>query len=145
MPDRVRDLPSFLEELAKLLDLISTCQRVLFREGFRTNLTNAIAQVNNRLRMLRENERVRNPREYEEMERAGLVGSQLDLKLESFETALVAFENEAGEERLRDVLDVSETILQSLTGGIPVFGSFAQELVAFILKELKKRFWWPGR
>jgi len=79
------------------------------------------------------------------MERAGLVGSQLDLKLESFETALVAFENEAGEERLRDVLDVSETILQSLTGGIPVFGSFAQELVAFILKELKKRFWWPGR
>ncbi|HEY4777872.1 MAG TPA: hypothetical protein VIH56_09435 [Candidatus Acidoferrales bacterium] len=70
---------------------------------------------------------------------AGLVGPQLKLKLESFESALVAFEAEAGENRLREVLDVGGTILGSLAGAIPGFGSFAQELVEFILKEFKKR------
>jgi len=77
------------------------------------------------------------------MRAAGLVGPQLALKLGSFESALVAFQQEAREDDLRDALDASATILGSLAGAIPGFGSFAQELVEFLLKELKKRlkFW----
>jgi hypothetical protein len=74
------------------------------------------------------------------MEIAGLSGNQLELKLESFQVALSAFEFTAGEEHLRDALDKGGTILRSLAGAIPGFGSFAEELVEFLLKELRKRF-----
>jgi hypothetical protein len=40
---------------------------------------------------------VRNPGAHDEMRAVGLAGPQLELKLESFESALVAFEAEAGE------------------------------------------------
>jgi len=68
----------------------------------------------------------------------------LELKLESFEAALAAFEEEGGENLLADAMDKSGTILSSLGGAIPVVGSFAQELIDFILKELRpkwRRFW----
>jgi hypothetical protein len=82
---------------------------------------------------------------YEGMKAAGLVeGSQLRLKLESFQSVLVAFQAEGGEERLEEALDAGETILKGLAGAIPIFGSSAEELIEFILQELRKR-WWRRR
>ena len=140
MPDRVKDLPTFLKEIANLLELISRCRDVLFRAPFRRTLPPAIDEAVSRLRELVEDKYIRNPSEYREMQIAGLSGNQLELKLESFQVALSAFEFTAGEEHLQDALDKAGTILGSLAGAIPGFGSFAQELVEFLLKELRKRF-----
>ena len=74
------------------------------------------------------------------MEASGLSGAQLVLKLESFENSFTEFQKEGGLENLELALDIGSTLLKSLAGAIPGFGSFAQELVAFIIKELKKRF-----
>ena len=139
MPERVENLNKFLIELARLLELISRSRDVLFRAPFRANLGEAIGGVIRRLEELAENDYVRNPGDHKEMLAAGLAGPQLELKLESFESALVAFEAEAGAVRLVEVLDPAETILKSLAGAIPGFGSFAEELIEFILKELRKR------
>lgn len=141
MPQRVRDLRDFLQETAKLLDTISRCQDVLFPASIRKTLQGAIEEVTARLRG-QANE-IRTSARDPAMRAAGLVGPQLALKLGSFESALVAFQQEAREDDLRDALDASATILGSLAGAIPGFGSFAQELVEFLLKELKKRlrFW----
>ena len=140
MPERIKDLPSFLEEMARLLDLISKCRDVLFRHDFRRNLSQAIEkEVVPELRRFREHEYIRQPEKHDEMISAGMVGAQLNLKLESFESSLAAFESEAGEYRLKEALDTGQTILASLAGAVPGFGSFAQELVEFILKELRKR------
>lgn len=140
MPVRVKNVNRFLFEMARLLDIVSTCREVLFRAPFRDNLAPAIEEATGRLRQLaNNNDSMRSQEARRKLHAAGLVGPQLKLKLESFESALVAFEAEAGENRLREVLDVGGTILGSLAGAIPGFGSFAQELVEFILKEFKKR------
>jgi hypothetical protein len=70
---------------------------------------------------------------------AGLAGRQLELKLESFEADVVAFEAEGGEDLLADALAKASTILRSIGGAIPGIGSFADELIDFILKELKRK------
>jgi hypothetical protein len=141
MPERVKDLSAFLEEIIRLLYLINQCRDVLFRAGFRQSLGQSVEEAVGRLRTLAENPRIRNPEEYEEMHAAGLRGAQLNMKLESFEAALVVFDSEAGQDKLEDALDKGAAILGSLAGAIPGFGSFAQELVDFLLKELRRRFW----
>ncbi|MDZ7685429.1 MAG: hypothetical protein U5O39_10880 [Gammaproteobacteria bacterium] len=87
-----------------------------------------------------QHEYILNPEQYPEMQEAGLVGQQLQTKLESFEFSLSQFAEDGGVENLEDALDKGRTILNSLAGAVPGFGSFAQELVDFILKELKRRF-----
>jgi hypothetical protein len=141
MPERVKDLSAFLEEMARLLALISQCRDVLFRKGFRENLPDALGDAAGRIRQLADHDFVRQPEKSSEMRNAGLTGAQLNLKLASFESALAEFEVESGHDRLEDVLDKGSTILGSLAGAIPGFGSFAQELTDFILKELRRRFW----
>ena len=74
---------------------------------------------------------------------AGLTGRQLILKLASFESSYAELEHSGGTGNLEQTLDKGGVILGSLAGAIPGFGSFAQELIDFILKEIKKRakFW----
>lgn len=143
MPERVRDLVTFLDEIKTLLQLLLRCQEVLFRRRFRDNLTAGIEDALGQLSPWLEHAYVRTPGEFPAMISAGLAGPQLELKLESFETALVAFEETAGHHHLEEALDAGAKILNSLAGAIPGFGSFASEIVDFLLKELKKRFrWW---
>jgi len=141
MPERVKDLASFLQEINQLLYLISQCRDLLFRVGFREHLPQAVDAVTGRLTELRDHPFILYPYEHDEMRSAGLDGSELDLKLESFESALSTFQSEGGQHNLEHALDTGTTILSSLAGAIPGFGSFAQELVDFILKELRRRFW----
>jgi len=61
------------------------------------------------------------------------------LKLESFSSSLLAFDKNGSKDDLADALGKCGSVLKSLAGAIPGFGSFAQELADFILKELKKR------
>ena len=79
------------------------------------------------------------PEDFPEMQKAGLSGQQRTLKLESFSSSLLAFDENGSKDDLADALGKSGSVLKSLAGAIPSFGSFAQELVDFILKELKKR------
>ena len=141
MPERVKDLSAFLEEMAQLLRLVAQCQQVLFRAGFRSNLPTSIDEAVGRLRSFADHSYISNPEGHEEMRNAGLYGAQLNMKLESFESSLVVFDSEAGQDKLEQALDKGGAILGSLAGAIPGFGSFAQELVDFLLKELRRRFW----
>lgn len=100
-------------------------------------------EVYSLLNQNKEHEYLRYPEEIREMKAAGLTGNQLVLKLDSFESSLMELEVNGGTDNLEQSLDKGGVILGSLAGAIPGFGSFAQELIDFILKEIKKRakFW----
>lgn len=135
----INSLDDFIIRLDKLLELVSFSRYVLFRVGFRENFTNSLEEIQDGLRRLIQ----LYPDFNDEIIKAGLSGNQLKLKLESFEASWITFYNYGGIDNLEDVLDKGNTILKSLAGAIPGFGSFAQEFVEFILKELKNhfRFW----
>jgi len=139
MPTEIRTLPDFLREMADILEMLDRCQDVLFRASFRRNLSPALEDAANRLRQLSELSEIRYPEESESMYLAGLRDNHLTLKLSSFESSLQSFRETAREDKLEDVLGKGGTILGSLAGAIPGFGSFAQELIDFLLKELRKR------
>src|SRR5580765_7022685 len=125
MPERVRDLPTFIAEIAQLIRLVDQCSAVLFRAGFRQNLRSSMNEASSRLEDLRKYEQLYSPDKFPEMVGAGLAGAQLEMKLESFEYAQKAFEEEANIESLKETLEAGSVILKSITGAIPGFGSFA--------------------
>lgn len=139
MSTEIRTLPDFLREMADIFGMLDRCQDVLFRASFRRNLSPVLEDAAIRLRRLSELQQIRFPEESESMHLAGLQDTHLILKLSSFESSLQSFRDTAREDKLEDVLDKGGTILGSLAGAIPGFGSFAQELVDFLLKELRKR------
>lgn len=138
MPTEIRSLPDFLREMADILEMLDRCQEVLFRASFRRNLSPPLEDAANRLRQLSELPEIRFPEESESMYLAGLQGNHLSLKLSSFESSLHSFRDTARVDKLEDAMDKGGTILGSLAGAIPGFGSFAQELIEFLLKELRK-------
>ena|ERR1039457_1845547 len=140
VPEKVKDLQTFLLAIVYLLELVDRASPVLFRRQFRINLARGLEEVITRLKEFSVDEYILNPGGHEEMEQAGLSGNQLALKLESFANSLVRFQNSGGVDNLEPVLDKGAVILGSLVGAIPGFGSFAKELLEFILKEIKKRF-----
>lgn len=87
--------------------------------------------------------RVSAPDESEDMRIAGLSGPQLQFKLQSFQASNTDFKEHRGTELLAEALDKGKIILSSLAGAIPGVGSFAQELIDFLLRELGGRwkFW----
>jgi hypothetical protein len=125
--------------MADMFEMLDRCQDVLFGASFRRNLSPALEDAVNRLRQLSELPQIRYPEQSESMYLAGLQDIHLTLKLSSFESSLNSFMDTAREDKLEDALDKGGTILGSLAGAIPGFGSFAQELVDFLLKELRKR------
>jgi hypothetical protein len=142
-PTRVVNIPTFLAELATLLDLIDRCRPVLFRATIRDDVHSAIGSSLEAFPALRDRGEIYNPAEYENMRNAGFAGAQLDFKLKSFEDSLFTFEADGGDIALEDVLDRAEIILSSLAAAIPGFGSFLKEMVSFLSKELKRRLkWW---
>lgn len=137
MAKEIKDLKTFLTEFDSLLEVVEQCGPILFRKAFRKNLKKVLPDVRKQLKTKIGNSYLENN---ESMKKAGLSGDQLQLKLESFSCSLNDFEESGSEDDLKDALDKGGTLLNSLAGTIPGFGSFAQELIDFILKELKKRF-----
>jgi hypothetical protein len=125
--------------MAALLELLDQCQSVLFRASFRRDLSPALQDAAGRLRRFSESHEMDSPEYNERMYSAGLVGVHLNIKLASFESSLQSFRETARADRLEEALDKGSTILGSLAGAIPGIGSFAQELVDFLLKELRRR------
>lgn len=139
----IENLNDFLVSIVELLTVIERSSPILFRSRFRKNYRDGLEEVLEKLVDLRSSEHINYPNNYEEMTLHGLNGAQLKLKLESFEDSYLALKQEGGLENLENVLDKGSTILSSLAAAIPLFGSFAQELIDFILKEVRQRltFW----
>ncbi|MCC8586283.1 hypothetical protein QYG06_17665 [Xanthomonas euvesicatoria] len=135
----ISNLPQFLIAVAELLETIDRGKEVLFRLQFRRELSPVIEDTAGRLREFSERLYDVESRDYEGLYAAGLTDMHLSLKLESFQSSLQAFRDTAREDRLEETLEKSKTLLGSLAGAIPGFGSFAQELIEFLLKELKRR------
>jgi len=78
-----------------------------------------------------------------EMKKAGLTNVQLKIKLDSFSSSFKEFDLHGSIFALDEALGKGGILLKSLAGAIPWVGSLIQELVDFILQELKKRltFW----
>ncbi|MEY3123462.1 MAG: hypothetical protein RI993_2287 [Pseudomonadota bacterium] len=137
------DLRIFIDQIIELLTEVDRSGLILFGTRFRENYKRSMDEVFYLLNQNKELEHLRNPEEITEMKAAGLTGNQLVLKLDSFESSLMELELNGGTDNLEQSLDKGGVILGSLAGAIPGFGSFAQELIDFILKEIKKRakFW----
>jgi len=137
------DLRIFIDQIIELLNEVDRSALILFGAGFRENYRDSMEEVYSLLNQNKEHEYLRYPEEIREMKAAGLTGNQLVLKLDSFESSLMELEVNGGTDNLEQSLDKGGVILGSLAGAIPGFGSFAQELIDFILKEIKKRakFW----
>ncbi|GLQ47834.1 hypothetical protein GCM10007862_28850 [Dyella lipolytica] len=139
MPNEVRSLRDFMLTMIELLDMLDRCQEVLFRASFRRHLASVLHDAMKRIEELSGREEIRSPEGFESMYLAGLTGDHLAIKLDSFESSLLSFRDTASDDRLEEVLSKGSTILGSLAGAIPGFGSFAQELIDFLLKELRRR------
>jgi hypothetical protein len=142
----VKDLNQFIMAIIELLELTDQCGAVLFRATFHNNLHVSLDESEYALKMLKdlaERKEINCPESSEKMINAGLYGEQLNLKLESFSNSVQALREEGGIDNLEEALDKANTILGSIVGAIPGVGSLAQELIDFILKELKKtlKFW----
>jgi hypothetical protein len=137
------DLRIFIDQIMELLKEVDRCGLVLFGMEFRDNYRRSLEEVLARLEQNKEFNALTYPEKYREMKDAGLTGGQLILKLASFESSYMALDQNGGAGNLEQALDKGGVILGSLAGAIPGFGSFAQELIDFILKEIKKRakFW----
>jgi len=141
MPELATDLRSFLVLVADHLEVAGRCSEVLYRRRFRLYVPDAVREAADQLRRLAEtSEQVRYPERFESMAIAGLHGHQLQLKLESFDAAVMQFQAEGGVDELEDVFDTAAPILSSLIGAIPGFGSLGKELLDYLLKELRKSF-----
>ena len=77
--------------------------------------------------------------ETEKLKAAGLTDAQLDFKLFSFKKSKDEFKKVGGLRRLIEALKKGGVLLGSILGAIPAGGSFAQELLDFILKEMVDR------
>jgi hypothetical protein len=140
MQEKIETISDFLKAMMDLLRIIEQSSPILFRTGFRENYAKSLSDVLPRMEKLTDDS-VKYPDKYHErMEESGLLGAQQVLKLESFASSFAEFRKEGGLENLEDALGKGGTLLSSLAAAIPGFGSFAQELVDFIIKELKKRF-----
>ena len=147
MPREIITIIDLIEELEDLLRITQRCAPVLFEEHFRAVALPAIDEALEEFPRLRDADQLRNADEYGEMRNAGLTGRQLEMKLKSFEASARDFEVHGTKEHLEDVLDKGSVVLGSLAGAIPGIGSFAQELVDYLLKELRKkwRITWPWK
>ncbi|WP_156000881.1 hypothetical protein [Thioalkalivibrio sp. ALJT] len=137
------DLGIFIDQMIELLKEVDRGGLLLFSINFRENFRRTFEEVCSLLDKNKKHEQLQHPDEFPEMHAAGLTGNQLYLKLESFESSLMDLELNGGIDNLEQTLDKGSVILGSLAGAIPGFGSFAQELIDFILKEIRKRakFW----
>lgn len=136
MHEKLENLEDFLLVITDLLKLIEKSAPVLFRSNFRTHYSHSLEEVLPALSRLKEHDYIQFPTDFAAMVEAGLTGDQLDLKLESFEYSCIKFHKEGGLENLVCVLDKGRILLNSIAGAVPGFGSFAQELIEFIIKEL---------
>lgn len=138
-----RNLNVFIDQIIELLKEVERAGLVLFSIQFRSDYKESIEEVITQLNISKDHSEIYNPDDFPSMNEAGLTGSQLTLKLNSFESSLRELHFLGGIDNLSHSLDKGSVILGSLAGVIPGFGSFAQELIDFILKELKKRakFW----
>lgn len=139
MHEKIENLEDFLVVITELLKLIEKSAPVLFRVNFRTHYSHSLEEVLPALSRLKEHDYIQFPTDFATMVEAGLTGNQLDLKLESFEYSIIKFHEEGGLENLAYVLDKGRILLNSIAGAVPGFGSFVQELLEFILNELKQR------
>ncbi len=72
------------------------------------------------------------------LRQAGLVGAQRTFKFKSFEVSYYAYKAKGTIKRLIKALKKGKTILSSLGGAVPMVGSFIQELIDFLLREMEK-------
>ncbi|TCV86663.1 hypothetical protein [Sulfurirhabdus autotrophica] len=138
--ETIETLSAFLASMIELLQVIEQSSPILFRSQFQINYRNSLEEALPMLESLIGETCIQYPDECPEMSQSGLNGNQLKLKLESFENSYLELKQGGGLDNLEQVLDKGSTILNSLAGAIPGFGSFAQELIDFIIKELKRRF-----
>ncbi|MDV6345258.1 hypothetical protein [Nitrosomonas sp. Is37] len=139
MPEKIENLEEFLMAIIWLLKIIEKSSPLLFRSNFRTNYSHSLEEALPRLDKLKRDDHIQFPTDFEAMSESGLTGNQLDLKLESFEYSYIEFHEEGGLENLIVVLEKGQFLLNNITSAVPGFGSFAQELIDFIIKELKQR------
>lgn len=138
MAKEINTINDLIEEIIELLKMIDQSQKVLFCASFRRNLSEVIQDTVERLSEFNEQNDFRFS-ENKNLYDAGLNGIHLTVKLDSFESSLQSFRDTAREDKLDEALDKGRIILGSLAGAIPGLGSFAQELIDFLLKELRRR------
>ena len=143
MAKKITNTLEFLKELKKLLQVFINCSPVLFGKKFRKKIKLAWKEAQSLLeeRIFSEESKENNIRllDNSKLEAAGLTGAQRELKFYSFSASIEAFEEEGFTEDLEAALEKGGIILKSISGVIPGFGTFAQELIDFILQERIKR------
>jgi hypothetical protein len=140
-------LGDFLKDLSELLQLTAQCKDILFRREIRQQVDDAITDALDQLETFRSSRSLEDLEHSAPFSEAGLVGAQLRFKLQSFADSKEVLSQEGGADHVAEALDKGAILLNSLAGAIPAFGSFAAELVDFLMKEIAWRwkFWRRSR
>lgn len=140
---QVTTLSEFTDATAQLLMWVADAAPLLFDARFRQNLRPAVAEVVAHLDGLGQYQPW-DELDDEQRRLAGLDEAQLTLKLQAFERRYLTVVEAGGLPETADALELSSILLKSLVGALPAVGSLAQELIDFIIDEMKRnwRHWW---
>lgn len=128
-PEEKKDkgkLESFIKNVYQLLNTVVRARNILFSKPLRDDLNHAWLDVTSKSDDLYAKIRDAN---YEDLERAGLAGNSLEMKLKSFDAAYSAWSFFGGIRRLKRLFKWTNLLLGSLATVIPL---------AEILKEFKE-------
>ena len=138
MDATVDDLHGAFMHTGNLIADVYQARNIFFEEELRGQLEKAYKEFEERfLEIL---ERIGSPEVLQEYDliSAGLDGAQRDLKLKSFEVSYNAYRSNGSIRRLIEALKKGKIIISSLGGVVPFIGSFVQEFVEFLLRQLER-------
>ena len=135
---KVENLQSAFEYTGNLIGDVYQARNIFFEEEIRDHLEKAYEEFLRQFReILGEIPRLEESRDFN-LGAAGLVGAQRALKLKSFEVSYNSYRSRGSLRRLIEALKKGKIIISSLGGAVPVIGSFVQELVDFLLRQLEQ-------
>lgn len=136
MDSTVENLHGAFKCTGHLIDDVYQARNIFFEEELREQLEQAYEEFQKQFQEILG--RIYNIEESNEFDlrAAGLVGAQRNLKLKSFEVSYNAYRSKGHIRRLIEALKKGKIIISSLGGAVPFVGSFIQELVDFLLRQL---------
>lgn len=134
----VESLHDVFAHTGSLIEDVCQARNIFFEEELRHQLDQAYKEFLDQFREILERIPSLETSEDPDLRDAGLVGAQRDLKLKSFEVSYNAYRSKGSIRRLIEALKKGKTIIGSLAGLVPFVGSFIQEFVDFLLRELER-------
>ena len=139
MQTQIKTLDQVVFYAGELITDVYSARNIFFSEDLRTILKEVYEEFSKQINTVERQLKNSQNSNKSDLEKAGLVGAQRKFKLKSFEISFNSYRKDGKIKRLIEALKKAKTLISSIGGAIPAVGSFIQELIDFILRELEKK------